>query len=942
MKNKKILATLSMVSVLALTGILFYSINSSDNTSAKDYASKINTFEEQPEDRVKTNEGRNEYFFQLLRDPATNQIPQNVRSKELEFSNRLRAEASKSKSAVSPFTWNEIGPNDVSGRTYGIGIDRRNTNIIIAGGASGGVWKSTNAGTSWTLKSEPTHNLGVSSIVQHPTNQDTWYYSTAEFFGSAGARGGGGTFFGSGIYISTDNGENWNKVSGTEDDDVSYSSQYDFISKIVVSPTTGSIFFASNGFGIFKSTQNGANSSLVLGNGNDHIYADVEVTSNGTLYAAVSQAFGGITPTSQSGVYMSTNDGASWTDITPSGYPSNPDRSVIGVAPSDEDVFYVFTDTGTGATGLNLFHFDVSNPSSVVSSDRSTGIPNFGGDVGDMNPQGSYNMVCKVLPNNPNFVILGATNLIRSTDGFNSIPTKNGEGFADASQVDEYWIGGYAKDNDISQYENHHPDQHNLIFDPNNPLKAYSTHDGGISVTNNITASDVAWTTKEQGYNVTQFYTVSINPNAGDKRIAGGTQDNGTPFFNYNLSANHGASEDVSSGDGSFLYLGDNYVITSSQNGFLLRFDYSANTLDNFSYITPLQAKNQLFIHPFAVNPANENIVAYPEDNLLWRNNQMITIPRNTDNSDGTNTGWSKLSNVTVGNSGHSITALEYSTSSPAGRLYFAGSDSDLPPKIFRLDSPSGTDSEVDISISGADAGGFVHDIAVNPENGNEVIAVLSNYEVASIWYSSNAGASWTSIGGNLDGETGPSVRAAAFAPTENSGTILFVGTSIGLFSTDNPNGGSTTWTQEGESTIAQSVIAALDYRQSDDVLAVATHGRGMFLGGVGLGVNNELEMREGLPISFKLDQNYPNPFNPSTNFNFSIPSNSNVTLKIYDISGRVVASVLDNKTLTSGSYTQTFDASALASGTYLYRLEAIPSNGGRGFVESKTMTLIK
>tara|TARA_R110000868_G_scaffold37111_13_gene131588 strand:+ start:1880 stop:4708 length:2829 start_codon:yes stop_codon:yes gene_type:complete len=942
MNNKMKFRTLSLVCLLALFGILIYSISSTENQSSKDNTTFLHEFEEQPEDRVKTNKGRNEYFFKLLRDPSTNAIPSNVRAKELDFFDQLKQESYKSKSIASPFNWTEIGPNDVSGRTFGIGLDRRNSNILIAGGASGGIWKSTNAGNSWTLKSEPTHNLGVSSIVQHPTNQDTWYYSTAEFFGSARARDGGGAFYGSGIYMSTDNGETWAQVPGTEDNDNSFNSQLDFISKIVVSPTTGTIFYASNAFGIFRSVQNGANASLVLGNANDHVYADVEVTSDGTLYAAVSQAFGGVTPTSSSGVYMSTNDGVTWTDITPAGYPSDPDRSVIGVAPSNEDIFYVFTDTGSGADGLSLFRFDVTNFPTVSSSDRSSGIPNFGDEVGEMNPQGSYNMVCKVLPNNPNFVIIGTTNLFRSTDGFSSIPQTDGSGVADASQVDEYWIGGYAKDNDISQYANHHPDQHNLIFDPNNPLKAYSTHDGGISVTSDIAAADVVWETKEQGYNVTQFYTVSLHPDADDKKIAGGTQDNGTPFFNYNLTANHGASEDASSGDGSFVYLGKNYTITSSQNGFLLRFDYSGNTLNNFSYITPLNAANQLFIHPFAVNPANENFVVYPDENHLWRNNQMITLPRNTDNSDGTSTGWTELTNVTVGNSGHTITALEYSTSSPSGRLYFAGSSDDLSPKIFRLDSPTATDGEVDISIPDADEGSFVHDIAVNPENGNEVIVAISNYEVKSLWYSSNAGTSWTSIGGNLDGETGPSIRAAAFAPTENSGTIIFVGTSIGLFSTSSINGASTVWTQEAGTIIAQSVIAALDYRQSDDVLAVATHGRGLFLGGVGLGVTTEPIRSDGIPESFSLNQNYPNPFNPSTNIDFSIPSNSTVTIKIYDITGKEVASVLDGKSLSSGSYSQTFDASALSSGTYLYRLEAIPSNGGSGFIESKTMTLIK
>lgn len=939
-KPRKSIIALTVVFATVCIGFLFW------NKALESTAFVTPEFNEREENRAVTNEGRNEYFFQMLRSPSTNQIPLNLRARELAFSERLKEKAEKQKAVASPFNWAEIGPNDVSGRTFGIGIDSRNSNIIIAGGASGGIWKSMNGGNSWELKSEPTHNLGVSSLVQHPINKNTWLYATAEFFGSASARGGGGTFFGSGIYISTDNGETWNKVSGTEDDNNIYNSQYDFISKIVVNPVTGTIFFASNGFGIFRSQQNGANSSLVLGGANDHIYADVEVTSNGTLYAALSGPFSGVTPTSTTGVYMSTNDGLSWTDITPVSFPNDPSRSVIGVAPSNEDIFYVFTDVDGTAENLSLIRFDVSGFPSVSSSDRSSGIPNFGGDVGDMNPQFSYNMVCKVLPSNPNFVVLGTTNLIRSTDGFSSLPDQDGEGVANAAQVDEYWIGGYAKSNDISQYINHHPDQHNLVFDPNNSKRAFSTHDGGISVTEDITAANVTWTTKEQGYNVTQFYTVSIHPGANNKFIAGGTQDNGTPAFAYNLTGNHSASEDISSGDGSFLYLGNNYLITSSQNGFLLRFDYAANGVENFSYISPLNAQNQLFIHPFAVNPSNENIVAYPQDNFLWRNNQMNSLPRNTSNSNGTTTGWSQLSNVTIGNAGQIITALEYSTSNPSGRLYFGGSatnsNPDLPPKIFRLDASLGTDGEIDISIPGADAGAFLHDLAVNPENGDEVIAIFSNYGVKSIWHTNNAGTSWTSIGGNLDGENGPSVRAAVIAPTANSGTHFFVGTSIGLFSTSSLNGNSTVWSQESEDKIAQSVIAALDYRQSDDVLAVGTHGRGLFLGGVGLGVNNENENTVENSRSFSLEQNYPNPFNPTTSIRFSLPANSTVSLTVFDISGRKVATILNNENMPQGNHIHSFDASNLASGTYLYRLEVASVNGGPRFVENKTMTLIK
>lgn len=89
------------------------------------------------------------------------------------------------------------------------------------------------------------------------------------------------------------------------------------------------------------------------------------------------------------------------------------------------------------------------------------------------------------------------------------------------------------------------------------------------------------------------------------------------------------------------------------------------------------------------------------------------------------------------------------------------------------------------------------------------------------------------------------------------------------------------------------------------------------------------------VPASFSLGQNYPNPFNPSTRVRFSLPSASSVRLKIYDVSGREVATVVDGQ-YDAGWYTVTIDASSLASGVYLYRLTA-----GR-YSDVKKLTLLR
>ncbi|HEY5123120.1 MAG TPA: exo-alpha-sialidase [Ignavibacteria bacterium] len=93
--------------------------------------------------------------------------------------------------------------------------------------------------------------------------------------------------------------------------------------------------------------------------------------------------------------------------------------------------------------------------------------------------------------------------------------------------------------------------------------------------------------------------------------------------------------------------------------------------------------------------------------------------------------------------------------------------------------------------------------------------------------------------------------------------------------------------------------------------------------------------MNTGTPDKFSLSQNYPNPFNPVTNINFDIPKQGFVNLKIYDLLGREIQSLV-NENLCAGSYSVNWDASPFSSGTYIYRIET------QGFAEVKRMLLIK
>jgi hypothetical protein len=87
---------------------------------------------------------------------------------------------------------------------------------------------------------------------------------------------------------------------------------------------------------------------------------------------------------------------------------------------------------------------------------------------------------------------------------------------------------------------------------------------------------------------------------------------------------------------------------------------------------------------------------------------------------------------------------------------------------------------------------------------------------------------------------------------------------------------------------------------------------------------NTELVQTDNVPASFDLKQNYPNPFNPSTTIEYSVPQNSFVTLKLYDISGKEVATLV-NTEISAGNYSLNFNADAyhLSSGIYFYKLTA-------------------
>lgn len=849
--KKRLFTAFSLVILMVVATIFYFNSPapfSNHPSSKKQIAEKLGSGAEHEADRAgtdtegsiraKMNMARYKYFFRLMRDPATNSIPPNIRSRELRYAETLptarqvkqRAKSQNPTMQAIDFNWHQTGPFDVGGRTRALAVDRRNPNTILAGGVSGGMWKSTDGGSTWTLTTPNLDNLSVTDVTQDPNSPDTWYYVSGEYIGnSASATGNVASYYGTGIFRSTDNGDSWTRISSTNNDDpTSFDSQFDFMSRIKVHPS-GTVYVASNGFGIIRSPNGNDYSNLTLGGPGYHAFADVDIASDGKIIAVLSteKATKG-TVNNHPGIFLSKDNGQSWSKITPNNFPGEYGRSVVSFA--DSTSAYVLTKKINSSTnqGVSFFYLDLKNG---TAEDRSANLPDFrdsdGNGTGYMNMQNGYNMVLAVKPDNPDFVIVGGTNLFRSTDGFATKPSGGYDGTS-SSQKDQYWIGGYNKDNGYGSYSNHHPDQHAVAFSPNNPNQMWSGHDGGLSYTGDVTASAVTWTDMNNGYITSQFYSAALPVDTTDTHIMGGAQDNGTPYFSINQPSN---TRDISAGDGGYAYFSTNYLFVEQQNGHTIRW---RKDWQGYSFIFPSAANDQIFIHPYAIDPNDENVIYYPQGDHLWRNTQLDQVgdANNGNNSSGITSGWDELSNLSVG-SGYLLTALSVSKV-PGNILYFAGYADGQRPVLKRLaNAKTATNGAQDISYGSWPSGAYIKDIAINPVNANEVVVVMSNYNITGLYHTTDGGQSWESIEGNLTGNSstpGPSLRSATIIPAE-SGTIYLVGTTTGLYSTQLLDGNNTMWGQEASNQIGHALTEDLASRVSDGDVAAGTHGRGMLLG---------------------------------------------------------------------------------------------------------------
>ncbi len=867
---------------------------------------------------------RLQHDMDMLVDPATGRIPEGMRQKELDFFRDQHFPSMRNVTAE----WQSRGPWNVGGRTRAFAIDHSNENVMIAGGASGGIWKSVDAGQSWYKVTGIGTNTAVTSLIQDPRegHELEWYFTTGELFG-ASQSGVGAFYLGNGVYKSEDGGESWEGIAATQQNSPqSFNSVWEGLWRIAVDPSNmdSTVLYVAGYGTLWRSFNGGDNWSAAISSnsgGQSSYFSDVTVTSDGVVYATLSYeneiiSFG-LGP--GGGVYRST-DGSTFTDIRPDDYPEQFSRTVIGVNPSDENEVYFLAANVDSTSGFQGEFFNggiqysalwkynyLSGDGTGAGAEWTELTENLPADTGifdDFYPQSGYDLAIGVSPSDPQTVVIGGTNLYRSTDGF-------------STSENNRFIGGYAEHSsfpDFGIYEGHHPDMHGVFFPPTQPGRMYNFNDGGIFVTDDISADTVDWISLNQGYLTTQVYGLGIDIDAASSRVVAGLQDNGNHFVNspdpqsdWTLPLN---------GDGCYTFFAreDDYALLSIQNGRVFKCELSdTGELLAFDRIDPgLEQSGHDFIHPYAISPNDDGTVYFPYQNKLYVHRGIDTVAMAAD-YEANLSGWEVfVDSIPV--SGLRITSITPAEDG-TDRIYLGTSEK----RIYRIDDATDLSSPfVDITAAIIPSG-HIDCIATDPFNGDVAIAVLTNYGLYSLFVTTDAGVTWDRAGGNLEQTStgagnGPSCRWATIHRWHPDSVVYYVGTSIGLFSTSELDGFATEWQQESTNQIGNTVVSYVASRAVDKRVFAGTHGGGVFDA-----VVEQLSLPSGVEdLESPQVLVYPNPAQDEVRVIMGEFGQESVILSIMDANGKKIREMG-----SSSNAIPVLQISDLAEGTYYIQVRS-------------------
>ncbi len=435
-----------------------------------------------------------------------------------------------------------IGPANMGGRITDVEGIPGNPGTVYVGTGTGGLWKTTNWGISWTPLFDEQETLSIGDLALDPQNPDIIWVGTGE------ANTRNSISIGCGIYKSTDGGKTWQYLGLRETRQ---------ISRIIVHPrdpdtvwvaAIGSPFGPNPERGVFMTTDGGKTWQKVLYIDEHHGASDLDIdpVNPNILYAGMwrfeRKPWTHTSGSEQGGVFKSTDGGRTWRKIT-NGLPKLMGRIGVKVAPSNPNVVYVIAESNDGT----LFR----------SNDRGETFQRISSETNIVS-RGFYYTDMRVCPSDENRLYFLATQLRMSIDGGRTSQQI-------ASTV--------------------HVDHHALWIDPKNPNILWNGNDGGLafSMDRGQTWDVIA------NIPLGQFYQIHCSMEAPFYQVAGGLQDNGS-WMGWARNKEGGIVNEhwrmVSFGDGFHCLIhprDPNLVISESQGGNILRTNLASGVQENIS-----------------------------------------------------------------------------------------------------------------------------------------------------------------------------------------------------------------------------------------------------------------------------------------------------------------------------------------------------------------------
>ncbi len=716
--------------------------------------------------------------FEKIKDPATGKIPTGELLTALTETETLKATP---EARLMAMNWIERGPiydslgpsngntrggfgntNGVytSGRMRAVLIDPTDPtgNTVWVGGVNGGIWKTTNLLNAVPIWQNINDFFDNMAISSICIDPSN---SNIMYFSTGEPTVNADAVQGMGIWKSTDHGVTWNFLPST--------STFTLTFKLLCD-NSGNLYAARRGAGLSRSTDGGATWASIAPNANSG--SDIELSSTGTLHLSsgyFTAASGGAARHFYTTSPATVTSG-SWSSST--GLPTNANRFEIA---TQGDLVYICPTNGSN----NVFGAYKSLDGGATFIQQNT--INYA--TGVSNGQGWYNISLDINPNDGGQFIVGGLDAYRSLDS------------GVTAQRLTYWV---------TSLPYVHADHHYVKwFNAGGETRVLMGTDGGLFLSRD---NGVTFTDKNRNLGIKQFYSCAIHPSLPNYFLAG-AQDNGShkldnPGLTYSI--------EVTGGDGAYVDIDQDEPRIQFTSYVYNQFRRSTNGGVNWTSFNFTGTSGPgLFINPFDYDDINNKFFSsYSGQMMRWNNPTSLT----------TNT--SDTNRMIIPGTTGSLTAFMVSPNVDK-RLYVGTSTG----KLFRIENSDAT-TALDIAgnttdITGPAFAGYLNCIAVG-SNDNNLLAIFSNYGVTNVWYSSDAGLTWTGLDGNLPNMP---VRWAVFDPISNDKIIL--ATEAGVYVARDVNGAATQWLPSADFPTVRTDM--LKVRPSDNLILAATHGRGLW-----------------------------------------------------------------------------------------------------------------